>query len=188
MTPAGHDRSREDPVEVGRVETVDDVGQPDRPAARDAGEQVDDAERRERIAGLRDDRRRDVRVGQAGGCRSQRTQADGRDRTVGHGSVGHEAGISDWFTRDSGPKPITRSIADASLPPPTRTNLHRPDTPCSPSGVMLALAGRPPGAVPRTAAGRRRYHVSHAAPDRPAQTPPDPTTPTAEPTAPPARR
>ena len=38
-------RGREEPVEVGRVEPIDDVGDPDRPAALDPGEQVDDPER-----------------------------------------------------------------------------------------------------------------------------------------------
>ena len=41
----GHDRDGEQPVEVGRVEPIGDVGEPERPAALEPGKQVDDAER-----------------------------------------------------------------------------------------------------------------------------------------------
>ena len=91
----GDDRDREQPVEVGRVEPVDDVGQTDRRPALEAGEQVDDPDRGERVAGLGDGRRRDGRVGQAVGRRAQRAQADRR------AGCRHSRGrISDWFTRD----------------------------------------------------------------------------------------
>ena len=38
----GHDRHREQPVEIRRVQPVGDVGQADRPAALEPGDQVDD--------------------------------------------------------------------------------------------------------------------------------------------------
>ena len=95
------DRGREEPVEVRRVQAVGDVGQPDRSSTLDAGEEVDHPDGRERIAGLGDGRRRERRVGQALRRRAERSQADGRRGSIGHGGVGHGDGrISDWFTRD----------------------------------------------------------------------------------------
>jgi len=70
-----HDGGREDPVEVGRVQPIDDVGDPGRPAALDPGEQVDHPEGREGIVRFGDDRRREVHVRQAGGRRPQGTEA-----------------------------------------------------------------------------------------------------------------
>ena len=84
----GDDRDREQPVEIGRVEPVDDVGESDRRAALEPGQQVDDADGRERVARLRDRRRRDVRIGHPVGSRTGRPEADGRGGSVAHG-VGH---------------------------------------------------------------------------------------------------
>ena len=42
----GDDGRAEPPIEVGRVQPVDDVGDADRPAALETSEQIDDPERR----------------------------------------------------------------------------------------------------------------------------------------------
>ena len=115
----GDDRDREQPVEIGRVEPVDDIGQSDGRAPLEAGQQVDDPDGRERVAGLRDDRRREDRIGQPGGCRTQRTEADGRARDVRHGVLTGSV-ISDWFTRDCR---VYRTAADRSRPN-ARTSVH----------------------------------------------------------------
>ena len=59
----GHDRDGEQPVEVGRIQAIDDVGEPDRRAALEPSQQVDDPHGRERIARFGDGRRHDAGSG-----------------------------------------------------------------------------------------------------------------------------
>ena len=78
----------EQPVEIGRVQPFDDVGEANRASPFDPCQQVDDADRSERIAGLGDRRWVDPRVRQAGRRRAQRRETDGGDGGIDHG-VGH---------------------------------------------------------------------------------------------------
>ena len=90
------DRAAEQPVEVGRVELVDEVVEADRAAALEPGDEVDDAERRERVAGLGDDRRAEVGGGHA---RRSRSQGDGSGRACAV-TVDRAAGTSDFRVAD----------------------------------------------------------------------------------------
>ena len=104
----GDDRDREQPVEMGRVEPVGDVGEADRSAALDPGQQVDHPQCRERVAGLADRRRVDPGVWKSRGGRPERAEADRRGGRIGrldfaHGASVTTTGSSDWFTRGSGP-------------------------------------------------------------------------------------
>jgi len=67
----------------GGYEVVD----PDRRAARHAGDEVDDPNGAERVAGLGDDRRRGVSVGQALGGGAQPQLAGSGGASVDHGRV-----------------------------------------------------------------------------------------------------
>lgn len=69
------------------IEPVDDVGDPDRPAALDPGEERDDSQPAERVADLGDRGRLDVRFGQARWGRTQRREAGRRGSDVGHGDL-----------------------------------------------------------------------------------------------------
>ena len=76
----GDDRDGEQPVEVGRVEPVGDVGEPLRAAALEPGERGRSTRSgRERVAALGDGRRRDGRVRQAGRGGPERAEPDRRE-------------------------------------------------------------------------------------------------------------
>ena len=97
----GDDAVGEEPVEVGRVQPIDDVGDPDRPAALESGEQADDPGGRERVAGFGDRRRAEVRLGQARRGVAERALA-GRGSRGCHVDSPSFDGISDWASRDCG--------------------------------------------------------------------------------------
>ena len=80
-----HDGPREEPVEVGGVEAVDEVVDPDLAAALQLGERLDDPQPRERVAGLGDHRRagsgrRGSRPGAGGGRTGRARRSSARLR------------------------------------------------------------------------------------------------------------
>src|SRR3954451_2139758 len=78
------DRTVEQPVDVGGVEPVDDVVEPDRAPALETRDEADDSERRKRVARFGDGRRAQVCRRQGPRGRPKRGQTGGRDRGRGH--------------------------------------------------------------------------------------------------------
>ena len=83
---------------MGRVEAVDDVIEADRPAALEPGDEGDDPQRAERIAGLGDDVGGRSRLGRPAGARPEgaETRAIGGDEE----SAGIGSGISEESSRN----------------------------------------------------------------------------------------
>ena len=108
-----HDRGAEQPVEVGRVQPLDDVGHANRTSPLEAREQIDDADRGERIASLGDGRWGDRRIRQAVGSRTQRWETDGGDGGVDHG-VGHLR-LVQWGLAESLPPEARRHHSQCGL-------------------------------------------------------------------------
>ena len=169
--------TREQPVEMGRVEPVGDVGEADRSAALDPGQQVDHPQRRERVAGLADRRRGDPRVGQSRGGRPERAEADRRGRRIGRLDFAHGVSVT-----TTGSPTGSLGIRSASLsrgpggcqsPPPTWANLYLLDIPRPTHPRHAAPSRETPGCrtAPRASGRHRRTRVSHVAPTR---TRPDP--------------
>ncbi len=108
----------EQPVQVARVERVDQVVEAGRAAALEPGHEVDDPDRRERVARLGDDRRRQVDGREAVGRGAQPEVAGGGDGSVGHaGDPSSGLGDSPDHSTGARTRPMGHSVRRARGPP-----------------------------------------------------------------------
>jgi hypothetical protein len=110
---------RKDPVEMGRVQPIGKVGDPDRPSTLDPGQEMDHPESRERVARLGDHRGCDVRIRQPGRRGPERPETGRRigNRRVGRhrrcGSPSNPVGIAKPTPSRSGTTSAAGRVAGA---------------------------------------------------------------------------